>query len=150
MTEEPPQLIYEHPQPVERRDAYAVFASDDPSRIVETLLGIAYYDPDWRWAQAQFIHFATHPVPNVRRIAGMCLSYLTMFRGVIDMEAVVPVLDALRHDPDPDARVDTEQAIGDIGRRVPRRLLKQYGWVYNRATHEWQLPDDYAAPAEEA
>jgi hypothetical protein len=127
-----------------------VFASDDPDQIVVTLLGIAYYDPDWRWAQAQFIHFATHPVPNVRRIAGMCLSYLTMFRGVIDMEAVMPVLDALHHDPDPDVRIETEQAIGDIGRRTPRRLLKRYRWVYNRAAREWQILESRAAPAEEA
>lgn len=85
--------------------------------VIEALLSAALHDPDWRWVQAHCLRFARHEDPGVRGVAATCLGHLARLHRQLDLDAVVPVLEALRRDPQvvgpaEDALDDIETFIG--------------------------------------
>jgi hypothetical protein len=84
--------------PISRTEAIAVFGGIDVDRIRLTLVRIAFYDPDYEWAQARCLEFCVHNDPEVRGVAVTCLGHIARIHRRIDMGKVGPVLDKLACD----------------------------------------------------
>lgn len=83
-----------------------------PEQIREALWSAAYYDPDWRWVQAQCLYFLTHADVWVRRNAASCLGLLAVFHKKLDVQVVAPALKKAAQDPEVQAWA--EESLGDI------------------------------------
>jgi hypothetical protein len=85
--------------PVSRKDAEAALLSDNPDRISNVLVNLAFHDSDWQWVQNRCLDFIKSPFPNVRRVSIVCLGHLARIHGELEMHKVLPVLESLRDDP---------------------------------------------------
>jgi hypothetical protein len=106
------KLIYEAPREVSRDEAQSIFDSGDTSAICKSLVGLAFYEPDWKWVQDQCVEFSTHPNADVRRVSVLCLSHLARIHRALDLEEVSSTLQRLKNDPEVAGSV--EDAIEDI------------------------------------
>ena len=109
------ELVHEEPRRYTRDEAIAAFDSEDAVVVARALVGVSFYDADWRWVQSQCVRLSTHPSPNVRGLVVTCFGHIARIHRVIDRQVVDPVLDRLAADPDPsvsgrvnDARDDFE------------------------------------------
>ncbi len=105
-------MRYHQIPPISRDEAEATFAGDDPFAINEALLGITFYDDDWRWVQGHCLRLAHHPSSTVRSLAGLCFGHLARIHRDLDLEVVLPVLHELTQHPD--TRGQAEDALSDI------------------------------------
>jgi len=105
--------------PISRGEAESAFATDDADRIIDALLSVTYYDPDWRWVQGWCLRLAKSPSVWVRRTAVTCLGHLARIHGILDMHIVQPVLDGLAKDPEVSGAV--EDAWDDIEQFLKKR-----------------------------
>jgi|SRR6516165_1303574 hypothetical protein len=105
-------LHYEEPLPINRAEADVILAGSDEARICETLIRLAYHDPDWRWVQDLCLRFLQYPDRSVRGCAVTCLGHLARIHGTIDAAKVLPALRTLQTDIALAGRVD--DAISDI------------------------------------
>lgn len=55
-------------------------------------MGVAFYDYDWQWFQAQCLHFLKHDAPNIRGIAATCLGHIARNHNKFDRKIAVTVL----------------------------------------------------------
>jgi hypothetical protein len=85
---------------ISRDEAETAFAQDDPHEVVKALLGLALYDPDWRWVQAQCLRFCRDARREIRRTVPLCFMHLAYIHRTLDTELVLPALEQLRADPD--------------------------------------------------
>src|ERR1051326_2548243 len=86
--------------------------SENKDAICDALVGIAYYDPDWRWVQSYCLLFLNHRDADIRGLAATCLGHLARIHRVIDLNIVLPELKKLLKDPEIGGRV--EDALSDI------------------------------------
>jgi hypothetical protein len=89
-------LIYHEVLPISRNDAEIAFSSNDESKLGDALVGLAYYDPDWKRVQDICLDFVTSPFPNVRHLSIICLGHLARIHETLEMEKVMPLLESLR------------------------------------------------------
>ena len=108
------RLIYDVPQPISRDEASSAFATNKPEVICSTLVAIALYDPDWRWAQEKCLEFAQHPDASIRQIAATCIGHVARIHQTLDLDAVRAVLHQLLSDPEVYVKGCAEDAISDI------------------------------------
>lgn len=109
---------YREPQPISRSEAASAFASGIPNRICETLVSLAYYDPDWRWVQVKCLEFSRHSDPDVRGLAATCLGHLARIHRQLDTAIVVPRLNEMLTDPD--VKGTAQDALDDISLFIGR------------------------------
>lgn len=95
-----------------REQVEATFASGDPSKIAQGLLSAAYYDPDWRWVQAQCLFYLTNNDSSVRRAAANCLALLAVFHKKLDSGLVLAALRKAAQDPE--VRPQAQDSMDDI------------------------------------
>ena len=100
------ELHYENVLPINRAEADAILGRLDDPRICETLIRLAYHEPDWRWVQDLCLRFLQHSDPGVRGCAVTCLGHLARIHGAIDASKVLPALRALQSDAALSGRVD--------------------------------------------
>jgi len=107
--------LYEEVVPIFRSEAEIELASCEPTRIIYALLGLAYYHSDWRWVQNLCLDYIQNNQDKyVRRVAITCLSHLARIHRDLDKKRVVPLLETLRHDPDPEVRGVTADVLDDL------------------------------------
>ena len=122
-------MKYEEIKPINKARAKKVLAGNDREAICRTLVSVAMFETDRRWAQAQCLKFARHPDSFVRGVAATCLGHLARIHGAIDEDEVVPVVQELLRDRDPATRGKAQDALSDFstflgwnGRKL-RKLL---------------------------
>lgn len=89
---------YREPAPIARSEAMAALSSRDLNQVRETLVRIAFHDLDFEWTQTQCLEFCTHPDPEVRGVAVICLGHIARIHKRIDMEKVGPALEQVASD----------------------------------------------------
>src|SRR3712207_3524202 len=89
---------YEDPPALSRHHLEREFASDSSGRIADALVSAALHDADWRWVQDWCIRFAEHPHSDVRRIAITSLGHLARLHNALDLDRVLPLLEAKSND----------------------------------------------------
>ncbi len=105
-------MKYHDPQPISRTEAEAALKSGDADTICDTLVRLAYHDPDWQWVQNRCLNFIKHPNADVRGLAATCLGHLARIHGELDLAIVKPTLLALKNDPEVSGYA--ESALDDI------------------------------------
>lgn len=105
-------MRHDEPQPMQKSEAQAAFASQDREQRALALLACALHEPDWRWVQAWCLRFTEDPDVVLRGLAVTCLGHLARIHRELDLELVMPVLERLRADPQLSGRV--EDALDDI------------------------------------
>ncbi|MDB6056057.1 MAG: uncharacterized protein JWN25_3580 [Verrucomicrobiales bacterium] len=104
---------------ISKKRAQIIFSGDDFSKIKFTLVRVALYEPDYKWATAQCLNFCDHADGEIRGLAAACLGHIGRVHGTIEMEKVIPVLERLLQDTQTVGRA--EDALGDIKQFVRRR-----------------------------
>jgi hypothetical protein len=107
-------MRYEPVQPYTREDAEAAFVRDDPDELNKVLLGLSWYEPDWRWVQEQCIRFSQHAHEHVRGVVPICFMHLARINRDLDVDAVFPILEALQNDPSPWVSGNAREYLADI------------------------------------
>ena len=107
-------MKYERIEPIDKARAKKLLANGDREAICRTLVSVAMFESDRRWAQAQCLRFAKHPDSFVRGVAATCLGHLARIHGAIDEDDVVPVVRELLHDSDPETRGKAQDALSDF------------------------------------
>ena len=105
---------YEQIEPIGKVQARKLLAADDREAICRTLVSVAMFESDRRWAQDQCLKFAKHSDSFVRGVAATCLGHLARIHGVIDEDEVVPVVRELLRDRDPKTRGKAHDALDDF------------------------------------
>jgi hypothetical protein len=72
--------------------------SEDPNIISEALFSAAQHDADWRWSQTQCLNMLKHGSLLVRSAALLALGEIALFRGNLDLDAVLPEMKRLEND----------------------------------------------------
>ncbi len=93
------KLRYIEIQPSSRKELEETFAGDDENAICNAMYSAAQHEPDWRWAQAELVKFLRHESLLIRSAAINALGELVFFRGLIDLEVVLPEIHKLQNDP---------------------------------------------------
>ena len=107
-------MKYERIEPIDKTRAKKLLANGDRDAICRTLVSVAMFESDRRWAQAQCLRFAKHADSFVRGVAATCLGHLARIHGAIDEDDVVPVVRELLHDSDPETRGKAQDALSDF------------------------------------
>jgi hypothetical protein len=89
-------MEYREPSPVERKLAERLLYSDDPDRIRETLVALAFYEPDWQWVQEECLRLTNHENWSIRAVAATCLGHLARVHRRLDLNRVLPRLEELK------------------------------------------------------
>ncbi|MEW6182337.1 MAG: hypothetical protein AB1500_04060 [Bacillota bacterium] len=105
-------MRYEEVLPITPKEAEEAFKSKNPAEVCDALIRVTYYDPDWRWVQAQCLRFARHRNTDIRGLAATCIGHLARIHGVLNIELVLPVLQHLLKDPEVYGRA--QDALDDI------------------------------------
>ncbi len=107
-------MKYEPIEPIDRNQAEKLLVSNRRDVICRTLVSVAMFESDRRWAQGQCLKFARHDDPFVRGVAATCLGHLARIHGTIDEDEVVPVVVELLRDKDPATRGKAQDALSDF------------------------------------
>lgn len=107
-------MKYETIEPISREQAEQLLAKDDRAVICRTLVRVAMFDSDRRWAQSQCLRFAAHGDSFVRGVAATCLGHLARIHKEIDEDEVIPIVRQLLADSDPQTRAIAEDTISDF------------------------------------
>ena len=105
-------MIYQEIIPIAKRQAELHLADTDISLICETLVRLAYHEPDWQWVQEQCLRFCKHDNIEVKRLAIICLGHLARIHGTLNMDLINPILTELLKDKDVSGTV--ENTLDDI------------------------------------
>lgn len=92
-------LKYEPVHPLGKEALIAQLESEDPKIVAEALYSAAYYEEDWRWVQDQCLRCVSSPQVPIRWAAATCLGNLAAFRRPLDVQRVIPALEAATQDP---------------------------------------------------
>jgi hypothetical protein len=94
-------MLYQSVQPISRSEAERIFAGNDEHEICNALVGVAFYDSDWKWVQDQCLRFLDTPdiAIGIRSLAATCLGHLARIHKTIDLNKVIPVLESLLNEP---------------------------------------------------
>ena len=92
--------------PMDRADLERLLESGNERAIIDALLSAAFYEPDWLWVQGTCLRFLDHPAKWVRWNAATCLGHIARIHQKLDVEVVVPKLQALLTDAEIASNVD--------------------------------------------
>jgi hypothetical protein len=103
---------YEQLQPISRTEAERLLSSDDAGDVCRALVSLALYEEDWSWVETLCVQMAHDPRSQVRGCAVTGIGHLARIHGVLHLQMVVPLLEALAADPKIGGRA--EDALSDI------------------------------------
>jgi hypothetical protein len=83
----------------DREDLEAAFKSSDANVICNALYSAAQHEADWRWSQGQCLKMLNHESLLVRSTALIALGEIALFRGRLDLETVLPLIQRSANDP---------------------------------------------------
>jgi len=66
--------------------------STDTERICNALLGIAFCEPDWQWAQNIFLELLENDHPDIKRLSATCLGHTARIHGKLNKTKVITAL----------------------------------------------------------
>lgn len=107
-------MKYEQIDPIDRNQAEKLLAGRRRDVICRTLVSVASFESDRRWAQSQCLKFARHDDPFVRGVAATCLGHLARVHRTIDEDEVLPVVRELLRDKDPGTRGKAQDTLSDF------------------------------------
>ena len=107
-------LIYKEIPEYDRATALQEIDSCVTTRVVDALLALAFYEPDWRWVQGLCVEHSRSANENVRGVAILCFGHLARIHRMLDTEMVVPVIINAMADPSNFVRGHSEDALDDI------------------------------------
>lgn len=107
-------MKYETIEPISREQAERLLAKGNREVVCRTLVRVAMFESDRRWAQNQCLRFAGDKDSFVRGVVATCLGHLARIHKVIDEDEVVPVVRQLLADSDPQTRAIAEDTISDF------------------------------------
>ena len=93
-------LRYEQVYPIAREELVKQLASNDPQTVAGALYAAAKYDEDWSWVQDQCLRRLSSPHVPIRWAAATCLGDLAFLRRPLNVDLVVPALEAAVRDHD--------------------------------------------------
>jgi len=105
-------MTYQEIFPIPRHDAEIILSATEETAICETLVRLAYHDPDWQWVQNQCVRFTADSRLSVRATAVLCLGHLARIHGRLDLDRVNQTLRPLLSEPELKWRV--EEVLEDI------------------------------------
>ena len=105
-------MRYEDPVAFSKHDAEAAFHSGNEELILEALLGVSWFCPDWQWVQNHCMIFLESPNIKIKSLAITCLGHLARIHGQIDVEFIHSRLSQMLNDPELGGIA--EDALGDI------------------------------------
>jgi hypothetical protein len=91
-------MKYHEINPIKRGEAQKIFDSSELDRFPETLLSIAFYEPDWEWVEEICLNYIEAKEKNIKRTAIACLGHLARIHKILNLEKVIPALEALKGD----------------------------------------------------
>jgi hypothetical protein len=91
-------LKYEPVLPATREELEVMLKSDSPKTVAKALYAATKYELDWNWVQDHCLKALTSPEVPIRWAAATCLGDLALLRRPLDVEAVVPALEAATKD----------------------------------------------------
>lgn len=68
-------MTYQPVQPHTKEEAEATFAQGTRKPIIDALLGVTYYEEDWRWVQNACLALLDGPDPHIQWVAIQCLGH---------------------------------------------------------------------------
>lgn len=92
----PAKSTYHDVRPTTKEDAEQAFQSANAKRIVDALLAVSYFEPDWRWVQDHCLAFLDSHDPEVCATAITCLGHLARIHRQINRRRVLSALQAKR------------------------------------------------------
>lgn len=111
------KMKYRAVEPISREAAAKVSLEDNPQTLVSTLVSVAFFEPDYRWAQDFCLKYCVHSDKDVRAVAVTCLGHIARIHRKLDLDRVRPILLPLKNDahvagPVDDAEDDFEVFLG--------------------------------------
>jgi len=95
----PHKLKYVEIKPRLREDLEGALSGSDENEICNALYSAAQHEPDWRWSQQQCLKMLNHGSLLVRSAALIAIGEIALFRGCLDLEAVLPEMHRAASDP---------------------------------------------------
>ena len=95
----PEKLKYVEIKPRLREDLEDALSGSDENEICDALYSAAQHEPDWRWSQQQCLKMLNHESLPVRSAALIAIGEIALFRGCLDLEAVLPEMHRVARDP---------------------------------------------------
>lgn len=115
---------YHEVKQVSKEDAEYAFQHESARKIVDALLGITFFHPDWRWVQEQCLVFLDSPRRDVCNTAITCLGHLARIHGKISKLKVLTALRAKKNEA-PEFAGTIEDALDDIQLFVGKKKGKR-------------------------
>jgi len=84
----------------------------DTPTICQTLVSVAFNEPDWKKTQELFLEFLEHEDADIRGVSATCLWHLARIHCHLDKEKVVSALN--KHANDPQISGQVSDALDDI------------------------------------
>lgn len=91
--------IHKDVEPYTKEEAEVAFAQGTSEQIRDALLGVTYYVEDWRWVQSACLTLLDSSDTQVQWMALTCLGHLATFHRTLDLDIVLPALQAHASDP---------------------------------------------------
>ena len=110
--------IYKAVEPFTKEEAEVAFAQGTSEQINDALLGVTYYVENWRWVQSACLTLLDSSDTQVQGMALTCLGHLATFHRTLDLDIVLPALQA--HASDPQLASSLYDAFGDISSKIIR------------------------------
>ena len=105
-------MIFRNPEPMTREELERNFQSTDTDIITESLVALAFYEKDWRWAQNICLEFLEDSNPTISGLAAVCLGHIARIHHKLDKKKVLAALERRKKDPLTSGRI--EDALSDI------------------------------------
>lgn len=103
---------FRNPPPINRITAEKAFAAGIAAEICDALASVVLHEKDWRWSQAQCLHFLNHANPELSGLAATCLGHIARIHRQLDRDLVITALRKRLDDPEIGGRV--QDALDDI------------------------------------
>jgi hypothetical protein len=91
--------VYKAVQPHTKAEAELALAQGTREQIIDALLGVTYYVGDWRWVQNVCLGVLASDRSDLYWNAIQCLGHLATFHHTLDLDIVLPAIQAHENDP---------------------------------------------------
>ncbi|WP_148709634.1 MULTISPECIES: hypothetical protein [Pseudomonas syringae group] len=82
-------MSYKNSPVYDRSTVEKALDSKEIKSFCEALLSIAFYDPDWEWAQRKFLDGLESSNPDIRGLSATCLGHVARIHQKLDKVRVI-------------------------------------------------------------
>ncbi|PPS26924.1 hypothetical protein BVY11_21160 [Pseudomonas amygdali pv. morsprunorum] len=82
-------MSYKNSPVYDRSTVEKALDSKEIKSVCEALLSIAFYDPDWEWAQRKFLDGLESSNPDIRGLSATCLGHVARIHQKLDKVRVI-------------------------------------------------------------